>query len=254
MMNISPSTDNYIMKKSFIIFLLLFIGFPGFSQVYKDKVVISYYAEAFHGKKTSNGEKFNMNAFTCAHKTLPFNTILKVTNLNNGKTVQVRVNDRGPFVVGREADMSKAAAIQLGMIGTGTCKARIEIVTLGPDTKMSRQTAESAARMMLKKGEKISTALPVVTKVPDPLKTASKNYPPNKLWDIQVGAFSTKESANTLAQKLYREGFKNIVFQKTSTIVRVVIRSVPSENIPVIEKQLRSKGYYDYVIRERTTK
>ena len=78
--------------------------------LYKNDVTASYYAEKFHGKRTSNGEIFNMNDLTCAHKSLPFNTILKVTNLSNGKSVQVRVNDRGPFVAGREIDLSKAAA------------------------------------------------------------------------------------------------------------------------------------------------
>lgn len=245
MMNLPYISDNYIMKKTLLCLLLILSIFPVYSQVYKNKVTISYYAEAFHGKKTSNGETFNMNAFTCAHKTLPFNTILKITNLNNGKTVQVRVNDRGPFVVGREADMSKAAAIQLGMIGTGTCKARIEIVKLGPDTKRSRQTAESAAKMMAKKGEVISTALPVVSK-------PSKTYEPGTYWDIQVGAFSTRDAANKLAQKLLKQGFKNIVFQKTSTVVRVVIKKVPAANMPAMEKQLFEKGYSDYVVRKRT--
>ena len=79
-------------------------------QLYRAEAVASYYAEKYHGRKTANGEIFNMNAMTCAHKTLPFNTVLRVTNLANGKNVQVRVNDRGPFVNGREIDLSKGAA------------------------------------------------------------------------------------------------------------------------------------------------
>ena len=99
------------MKKS-ILFLMLFCTFnlQIFASVYKNNVTASYYAEDFHGKKTSNGEYFNMNDLTCAHKSLPFNTILKVTNLANGKSVNVRVNDRGPFVVSREIDLSKAVS------------------------------------------------------------------------------------------------------------------------------------------------
>ena len=115
-----------------------------FASLYKTGVTASYYAEDFHGKKTSNGEKFNMNALTCAHKSLPFNTILKVTNLANGKSVEVRVNDLGPFVASREIDLSKAAAVKLGMIGTGTAKVKLEIVKLPAHSKQSKITAEKA--------------------------------------------------------------------------------------------------------------
>ena len=116
-------------------------------SLYKNDVTASFYAEKFHGKRTSNGEIFNMNDLTCAHKSLPFNTILKVTNLSNGKTVQVRVNDRGPFVAGREIDLSKAAAKKIGMINSGTAKVKIQIVKMGKNDKLSQQTAKSAAKM-----------------------------------------------------------------------------------------------------------
>jgi rare lipoprotein A len=86
----------------------------------------SYYGEDFHGKKTASGEVFNMWDYTCAHKTLPFNTKLKVTNLKNKKTVIVRVNDRGPFVRGRIIDLSFAAAKKIGMIKDGIIKVKIE--------------------------------------------------------------------------------------------------------------------------------
>ena len=98
----------------FISAVIFFLGACQlFASVYKSGVTASYYAEDFHGKKTSNGERFNMNALTCAHKSLPFNTILKVTNLANGKSCEVRVNDRGPFVLNREIDLSKSAAVSL---------------------------------------------------------------------------------------------------------------------------------------------
>ena len=84
-------------KVSLIFVIILIFSGAVFAKPYKNNVVVSYYAEDFHGKKTSNGEIFNMWAMTCAHKSLPFDTILKVTNRANGKSVQVRVNDRGPF-------------------------------------------------------------------------------------------------------------------------------------------------------------
>jgi rare lipoprotein A len=91
----------------------------------------SYYAEKFHGRKTANGEIFDMYKKSAAHKTLPFNTILNVTNLKNNKNVIVRINDRGPFVKGREIDLSYRAAQELGMIPEGVAWVRIKILELG---------------------------------------------------------------------------------------------------------------------------
>lgn len=88
----------------------------------------SYYGEAFHGRTTANGEIFDMNAYTAAHKTLPFGTFVEVTNLENGKKVVVRINDRGPFVGNREIDLSKAAAISLDMLSRGVTRVSLRYV------------------------------------------------------------------------------------------------------------------------------
>lgn len=88
----------------------------------------SYYADKFHGRKTANGETFNMNDLTAAHKTLPFGTIVKITNLKNDKSVKLRINDRGPFVKDRIIDVSLAAAKELDMLGTGTAEVRIDVI------------------------------------------------------------------------------------------------------------------------------
>jgi rare lipoprotein A len=88
----------------------------------------SYYGEDFHGRKTASGEKYDMYELTCAHKTLPFNTKVKVTNLTNKKTVTVRVNDRGPFVSGRIIDLSYAAARKIGLIPAGVTRVKIEVM------------------------------------------------------------------------------------------------------------------------------
>jgi len=90
--------------------------------------VASWYGPGFQGKKTANGEKFNTNALTAAHRTLPFNTELRVENLTNGKSVKVRINDRGPYAKDRIIDLSKKAASQLSMIEAGT--ARVELFLL----------------------------------------------------------------------------------------------------------------------------
>ncbi len=80
----------------------------------------SWYGEPFHGRRTASGEVFNMNDLTAAHKTLPFGTRLRVRNLATGQDVLVRINDRGPHVRGRIIDLSRAAAAQIGLLGTGT--------------------------------------------------------------------------------------------------------------------------------------
>ena len=91
----------------------------------------SYYADKFHGRKTANGEIFNMHDYTAAHRNLPFGTVLLVTNLENGKKVKVRVNDRGPYVAGRILDLSLQAAKDIGLIKTGVAKVNIKILKLG---------------------------------------------------------------------------------------------------------------------------
>lgn len=87
----------------------------------------SFYGDGdgYHGRKTANGERFNKNKLTAAHKTIPFGTIVKVTNLSNGKTVKVRINDRGPFVKGRIIDLSLKAAKKIDMRGKGVADVRL---------------------------------------------------------------------------------------------------------------------------------
>ena len=102
--------------------------------------IASWYGPNFHGKKTSNGETYNMNAMTAAHKTLPMNTMVRVTNLGNGAQTTVRINDRGPFVAGRIIDLSKAAATSIGMIGTGTARVKLEVVGFYGDGKNYQNT------------------------------------------------------------------------------------------------------------------
>lgn len=89
--------------------------------------VASYYGEAFQGRMTANGEVFDMNALTCAHRTLPFGTIVEVTNLDNGNRVTVRVNDRGPYVSGRIIDLTRRAARELDMIDSGIAEVMLTI-------------------------------------------------------------------------------------------------------------------------------
>jgi len=122
--------------------------FSAFSQVYKESGVASYYSNVFNGRRTASGEKFYNNEYTAAHKFLPFNTILKVTNLDNNKSVEVRVNDRGPNKKGRVIDISYRAAEEIDLIPKGCTMVTVEIIQLGtndeyPDSCSKRLRVDS---------------------------------------------------------------------------------------------------------------
>ena len=146
--------------------------------------IASWYGPDFHAKKTSNGEIYNMYAMTAAHKTLPMNTMVKVENLENGKTIVVRVNDRGPFVAGRIIDLSNKAAHQIDMVKKGTAK--IKLTILGFNAKIARTRAEKRA-------------------------TASINS-----YSVQVGAFSKIAGAKNTKRKfelILDEPYKVVIKQ-----------------------------------------
>ena len=246
------------MKKFLVLFFISFFSINLFSlELYKSNVTASFYGADFHGKKTSNGELFNMNDLTCAHKSLPFDTILKVTNLENGKSVNVRVNDRGPFILNREIDLSTKAAQILDMVNDGTVKVKLEIVKKGLNTKLSVQTAKSAAAIMakrypnsVKKTSKNDSGKNVVTEKKSAQKAQNVNA--NDIYNIQVGAFSTKEAANKTAQLLLKNDFENVVFQtsKSTGVVRVVIKNVSGKEVENITKKLHSVGICEYLVKK----
>ncbi len=94
----------------------------------REKGIASWYGGKFHGRKTASGERYDMNKLTAAHKTLPFGTRVRVTNLDTGRNVVVRINDRGPFVRGRIIDLSRAAARKVDMIRSGTARVLVEVL------------------------------------------------------------------------------------------------------------------------------
>lgn len=93
----------------------------------------SWYGDPYHGRRTSNGETYNKYGMTAAHRTLPFDTVVKVNNLENGRNVKVRINDRGPFKDNRVIDLSYAAAKEISMIGPGTAKVSLEVLQVAPN-------------------------------------------------------------------------------------------------------------------------
>jgi peptidoglycan lytic transglycosylase len=117
---------------------------------YRNKGEASWYGPGFAGRKTANGERFNPNKLTAAHRKLPFDTNVRVTHIENGKSVIVRINDRGPYAKGRLIDLSKAAAREIDMLGSGF--ARVEIVALAKNDEKKKADELMSDEEALRKG------------------------------------------------------------------------------------------------------
>ena len=161
------------------------------SAGYVARGVASWYGQDFHGLATSSAETYDMHAMTAAHTTLPLPTWVEVTNLDNGKRVVVKVNDRGPFVKNRLIDLSRAAATALDMVGTGT--ARVEVRAVAPPADAFRAAAPVVA-----------TAAAPSSSAPPPRQAA-----PIERMFLQVGAFAQQENAERLVARLRASGFVN---------------------------------------------
>ena len=171
----------------------------GFTEV----GVASWYGPGFHGKKTANGERYNQNAMTAAHKLLPFNTDIRVTNLDNGRSTVVRINDRGPFVANRVIDLSRRAAEQIDMIGSGTARVRLEAVNnkkpvLTPDGNMlGRFYVQIGAFGVPANARKL---LQTIKK--QGLNGRILRSPTSALQYVQVGPFPSIDRAETILTRL----------------------------------------------------
>ncbi len=188
---------------------------------YRQTGVASWYGRQFQGKRTANGEIFNMYAATAAHKTLPMNTMLLVRNLENGRETTVRVNDRGPFAKNRIIDLSYAAARKLDMLGRGT--ARVRIIALG------RASATAARRSSRRHG-------------------VLKHKDFYRGWFyVQVGAFSNRRNAEKLAHR-FADGGARVAIRVNGTrgtrYYRVLIFAGRYLNAARrFARQLRGRGY-----------
>jgi rare lipoprotein A len=168
---------------------------------YEETGIASWYGHPYHGRPSSSGEIYDMEKLTAAHRTLPFGTVVEVRNLANGRTVQVRINDRGPFVDGRIIDLSRAAAVAIGMWGAGTAKVRIRVVAL-PGTVAEgyfavqvgafreRANADRQRKLM----ERRYGSARLVLRDGDP-----------PLWRVLVGREPTVEGADALAGRVRNE-------------------------------------------------
>ncbi|MFC3051034.1 septal ring lytic transglycosylase RlpA family protein [Kordiimonas pumila] len=177
---------------------------PGYDEV----GIASWYGQDFHGKKTANGEYFNMNALTAAHKTLPLPTFVKVTNLDNNRSIILRVNDRGPFVPGRIIDISRRGAQLLGFDKQGTTRVRVQAVDEHGKPEKSSPRPQSVSTETIVT-ESLSDALPQapVASTNDPVVISNETH------YIQIGAYSQRANAEQQAERLLKFGHRALVEQ-----------------------------------------
>jgi rare lipoprotein A len=199
------------------------------AEGYSEQGKASWYGKKFHGRKTANGETYDMYAETAAHKTLPMGTMLLVTNLENNKKIVARINDRGPFVNNRIIDLTYTGAESIGMIKNGT--ARVKIVALSKQQPPQPQPNE--------KGQQ-----PSITN-----KFDQGNF------YVQVGAFIELENARKLAQKFALKG-RNVTIQQYPAagmqLYRVMVFGGTSlAKVKVYERQLEQHGFPDALVLAR---
>lgn len=176
------------------------------AEGYKERGGASWYGAKFHGHKTSNGETYNMYEMSAAHKSLPLPTYAKVTNLDNGRSVIVRINDRGPFHEGRIIDLSYAAAKKLGYYSSGIAHVEVEAITVAPNSTHSAASAPAASAP--------AASAPAATS--NPVETA-KPLANGYGYYVQVGAFSTESAAQQLKQRVDAET-KEGLFATTAAV------------------------------------
>lgn len=183
-----------------------------------ERGVASWYGPKFHGRATANGERYDMHGLTAAHPSLPFGTELLVRNLDNGLTCRVRVNDRGPFVGGRILDVSYGAARKLDMIGPGT--ARVELVLLSEEAVPVPPPQAEVRRAALRADESFTVQVGAFRERDRALRLRellTARFPEAEVrsdgaWHrVQVGAFRERGAAEELAAELRRLGWEAIV-------------------------------------------
>jgi rare lipoprotein A len=163
--------------------------------------IASWYGHPYHGRRAANGEVYDMEKLTAAHRTLPFGTWVEVLNLTNQKTVQVRINDRGPFVDGRVIDLSRAAARQIEMIGPGTAKVRLTVIT-PPVTPAADGGAYYAVQVGAFRDRENALRLEEqMKKRYGECRVVERDGSP-PMWRVLVGREPTPERAAALAEQL----------------------------------------------------
>lgn len=176
---------------------------------YSQRGVASWYGPQFHGRHTANGEVYDMHGLTAAHRTLAFGTWVRVTNLDNGRSVDLRINDRGPFIKGRVLDVSYAAAQRLEMVGPGTARVEIRVLD-GPLPPRPVPVAEQRFTVQLGAFEQRDRARRLRAEVarshPDVVVRSGGGW-----YRVQVGLFDTRDAAERVLMELTRLGYTALV-------------------------------------------
>lgn len=211
--------------------------YPKEDYSYSEVGISSWYGKDFHAKRTANGEKYDMNALTAAHRTLPLPSIVKVTNLENGRSLVLRVNDRGPYAKNRIIDVSRRAAQLLGFYTQGTTKVRVEVMEKESKALKAALTGESVEEDVYQ----VQETAPVIT-------SANENNGVSYLkgsYFVQVGSFSLESGAQNMASQLGEEC--NIYYTNVNgqNFYRVRIGPFSDEqSANVMLNKIQNKGIY----------
>jgi rare lipoprotein A len=239
------------------------------AEGYVEEGMASFYGSKFHGRKTSNHEVYDMYAFSAAHKTLPLPSYVRVTNLANGKSVVVRVNDRGPFHAGRIIDLSYAAATKLGFTRQGT--ARVEVRALTPEEgRGGRETAartppvqtppvatvednavsaDEFERWMRERGIRFASAAatPATSTVPAPAPTAPSPGAEGSEVLLQLASFSARDNAERARDRLSAGGVEPLRIDEATvngqSVWRLRIGPVPTARVQELSGRAADLGF-----------
>ena len=166
--------------------------------------IASWYGHPYHGRRAANGETYDMEKLTAAHRTMPFDTWVRVTNLSNERTVDVRIQDRGPFVHGRIIDLSRAAAREIELIGPGTAKVRLTVIRPPKDVQRQPELfgVQVGAFRDLRRAEALEAEMK--ERYGDARLVQRTVDPP--MWRVLVGSEESAEKAETLANQIRSSG------------------------------------------------
>ena len=186
---------------------------PAVKSGHTEKGIASWYGPGFHGRQTANGETYDMWAMTAAHKKLPFDSMVQVHNLDNGRRVTVRINDRGPFIRGRIIDLSRAAAEAIEMVGPGIAQVKIRVIS-GPAVSGSKRAArEGAFRVQ-------AGAFRDPVRARGLVRALRQDYPGARVrssdgWHrVEIGPFDSRGDAEHAVRDLRRYGVEAVVKQR----------------------------------------
>ena len=247
----SPSTGRYKVGEPYQVAGIWYV--PKEQPNYDETGMASWYGDAFNLQPTANGEIFDMSAISAAHPTLPLPSMVEVTNLDNGKTLQVRVNDRGPFVGGRVIDLSHAAAQQLGYDRQGLARVRVRYVgpaSLENNTPDLRVASNGVGNDLPELSGPIATSLPVAvaSATLPPVSAQTASLATSSGYRVQAGAFSDRDNARRVASNLSQAGEAIIepIDRNGITLYRVTLGASTDEGQAfALRDQVAALGYSD---------